>query len=219
MNERAFERWASLSGLVLAVLLTVRTLITPQIPFIYGENGVEIWFRQNHILWVVTVWMTIFIVIAGTWFVGGLRAYLARQGASRLGTIALIGWSMVGTLALARHALLAMPALVGYTLFEMPGMALFLAQVAGVMLGMVWGAAVIVTIAVGMAGIQSGKLPNWFSWFSLLEGVLLLAGSLATVQVDGFFSSTGPYRYVALWSYILWNAAGSLVLYRLLKKE
>ena len=215
MNERTWERWGALSGLVFAVLLVVRTLMTPKIPFTEGPDGVAGWFSDNQRIWTITVWLTGLIILLGTWFIGGLRAYLARQGASRLGTIALTGWAIVAAIALMRHAMLAVPAMypVG---FEITGL---LAGMASLMLGMVWFAALITTLAVAMAGLETKKLPSWFTWLSFLESFILLVGTLQLVQADGPFSTSGILRWVVLYSYIAWNAIGSLLLYSLLKKE
>ncbi len=221
MGETKWERLASLTGVVMAALLAVRTLITPS-PHTYliveaGPYEMATWFLGHRGVLLLAVWMTGLIVVAGTWFHGGLRAYLSRQGASRLAGIGFAGWILVGTISLVRHAMLSV-----LVLYALPLDAnLSIIVVGQMMLGMVWFGAFITAIAVAIAGARFSALPWWFNFGTAVEAVILGAGTLVVLTggSGGYFSLSGDFRWIVLWSYIAWAAIGGLVLYSRLGKE
>lgn len=221
MGEKKWERLGALTGVVMAVIVAARTLITPTVPIADWIGAADplssqVWFDEHRSVWLLTVWLTGLIVVAGTWFHGGLRAYLTRQGASRLAGIGYAGWIITATIALVRHTILAVPAL--SPIPDEATAALF--TLGPLLLGMVWFGAFITATAVAIAGARFKALPWWFNFLTAVEAVILGCGTLQLVFVGGgYFSMSGDFRWIVLWSYVAWTAIGGLVLYSRLGRE
>lgn len=208
-SQSKWERLSALSGLLFAVLLLIRTLVTPKPPLADGPEAVAAFFSKEQGLWLLTVFITGFVVLAGTWFYGGLRAYLERAGESRLATIMFGSWVMVGSLALLRHGMLAVPAIAPVG-FAMTGLLLILASV---LLSMVWVAAFGATAALMIAAARSRCFPSWFVALSGIFTVVLLGGVATLLSANGYFSPLGDFKNVVLYAYIVWAALGSILLF------
>ena len=209
MDERG-GRFAAVAGLAFAALILIRTLVVPVPPFQSGTEAVRAFFAENAGILRTGVFMTGAIVVAGTFFFGGLRGYLVRRGVGTLANIAFGGWLMQGALALARHSFLAIPALDLDQVDTSPAVY----SLAAIMLGMVWFCSFIIAAAVGLVPNQSGAFPVWFGWLTLIAAVIFLLGGLAVSTPAGFFSRGGDFRWVVLYSYIIWSAVAALVLYQ-----
>lgn len=209
VSQARWERIATLSGIGFAVLLGLRTLITPRIPIADGESAVAAFFVAHQSVWLATVFMTGLIVLAGTWFYGGLHAVLTRAGEGRLATVAFGGWVMVGAVALVRHALLAVPALLPLDLATTT----LLVVAAAIMLSMVWLAAFVATAAIAVAATRSGALPSWCIAATVAFAMLTLAGGLTLLKVNGYFSPTGDFKTLVVWGYVVWASLVSLAMF------
>ncbi len=223
MGEWKWERIAALTGVAEAALIAVRTLTTPSPAPAFADSTTD-WYAANQGRWMFAVWLTGVIVVAGTWFHGGLRSYLSRQGAARLAGIGFAGWIFVAVIALIRHAILAVPSLTIQPESVFEGISSFTGPLAlataGVMLAMVWFGAFITAVAVAIAGARFKALPWWFNFLTAVEAVILGVGTLQLVFVaGGYFSLSGDFRWVVLWSYVVWTAVGGLVLYSRLGEE
>jgi hypothetical protein len=218
MEERRLERYASLSGLVVAVLLLIRTLALSPKPPGHGSltEFTAFYADKAHILGL-QVFITGIVVIFGTVFFGGLRAYLVRRGADRLANIMFAGWIIQAALALIRHSFLAVPVL--FVPLRDPGFVEFLGTVAGIMLGFVWMAAFLIAASTSIATSVTNALPKWFGWATAIAAVVFLLGGLVVSATGGFFSLSGNYRWVVLYTYIGWTAVASLVLFDRLGSE
>ena len=211
MDERGWGRVAAVAGLLFAAMILLRTLVVPVPPWVGGQAGVQRFFAEKHGLLGFGVFATGVIVVLGTFFFGGLRAFLVRQSTVTPANIMFGGWLIQGALALARHTFVAIPALIPAAA---PSSAVGLYTLASVMLGFVWFSALIITAAVGLVPNRSGALPAWFSWLTLVAAVIFLLGGLAVSTPAGFFSRSGDFRWVVLYTYIGWSAIAALVLYQ-----
>jgi hypothetical protein len=217
MDDRKLERYASLSGVIVAVLLLIRTLLlSPSIPLGNPDALPAFYADKAHILGL-QVFLTGIIVIFGTIFFGGLRAYLVRRGADRLANIMFAGWIIQAAIALVRHAMLAVPVLASP--LRDPALIGFLAILAGVMLGFVWCAAFLIAAATSIATSYTRALPSWFGWATALVAIVFLTGSLVVSTSSGFFALSGNFRWVVLYTYIGWTAVASLILFSRLGSE
>lgn len=206
MEERRWVRLGLVSGLALALVLVIRTLITPAIPppVKTPEPVLSAFFTAHESVWLWTVWLTGVVVVVGTWFHTAVREILAGDASTKmLGNIVLIAWAIQGSLAAARHAIMALPAinkgidpLVDYTLL---GIGAF-------MLGMVWFTFLVQTVAVALAAPRAKVLPAWIGWLSWVAALVALLGTLVIVERTGFFSPPGGFRWVVLGTYIVWTA-------------
>lgn len=211
VDERRMERIGLATGLGLALVLVVRTLITPSVPPSAGSTPEEFasFFTDNQSVWLWTVWLTGLVLVLGTLFFGSVRAVIARaEGApARAANIFFAAWIAQGTVAASRHAIMALPAvskgadpLLGYTLL---GIGAF-------MLGMVWFLFLLQTVALALIILRMRVLPAWMGWFSWLAAVVAFLGTLMIVQLTGPLSAGGGFRWVVLGTYIAWVALLSL---------
>jgi len=214
-KQMKWERIAALSGLGIAVVLVVRTLITPTPPLSAGEGAVAAFFVDKQSVWLLGVLMTGLVVAFGTWFYSGLREQLARRGEGRLGSVVYGSWIIVATLALVRHGILAVPALVPMH-FEITVMLLTLASV---LLGMVWFASAVTFLAMCVGGARGKAFPWWFNLGTLGVAVVMVLGGMASGVADGFLARTSNFRWVVLWTYIGWLTVASLVLFVQIGRE
>jgi hypothetical protein len=216
VDDVKWERWTALSGVIVAALLLIRTLFLTPVPPLTSDPSTLGGFYFAHASKLqLQVFLTGVIVILGTWFFGGLRAYLVRAGADRLANIMFAGWIMQGALALVRHSFLAVPAL-AYTT-QLPILMIY--NVASIMLGFVWMCAFIIAGATSLASSRAGALPSWFGWGTAIVAVIMLLGSLAVSEPAGYFSRFGDFRWVVLYTYIGWVAVTSILLYQGLGAE
>lgn len=218
MDDPRTERYAALSGLVVAVLLLVRTMwLSPKPPLSGDVNALNAFYAAKGHTLGLQIFLTGVIVIFGTIFFGGLRAYLVRRGADRAANIMFAGWIIQAVLALARHSFLAVPVLAP-TLRD-PGLLAFVATVAGIMLGFVWFGSFIIAAATSIATSQTDGLPQWFGWATAAVAVVFLLGGLVVSTASGFFSIVGNFRWIVLYTYIGWTAVASAVLFERLSVE
>ena len=223
--ELRWERTAASSGIIFVVLVVVSLFLAPLAPPVGAQITDIMRYYSDHRAGVVAAnYMTGLAVVLFLWFLGSLRAALARAegGVSRLTAVAF----GAGIIALAFQALAAIVAGAIVARATVPTTAFHGLAGGSDLMGMfsdlttsslAFTAFPVLAFlaAASLVMLRSGVFPRWLGIFGFVAAFIQLLSSFALFVSSGPLSSNGIVGMLSLITFLLWVLAVSVLLVRM----
>ena len=213
MDDRRYEKLAAATGIVFVVLLIAGVFAVPKSPPKIDDPITKIGrfyvAHHNGLLWGAFIGGL--ASLFGLWFLGTVVAYLRRNGAPRLATIAFGG-------AIAATAAAGVAGIVGVTLAYLVGQninaadARILFDMGTLLITGIWIPVAVFMAATSMAIMRTRSLPAWIWQTGAVIAVLEVLASASLFAHSGFFAPGGTSSLIALGLFGLWMLALSITL-------
>jgi hypothetical protein len=213
MSDR-YARYGAASGILFVVFVVIGFLVQPKPPAVDAPAAEILQYLTDHdsALHVVQV-IFAFAAFFYLWFVGTLRAVLARSEApeTRLADIAFGGALVSAAALLAGGGLQAAATL--HASESSPEVTRALVD-ASLLVPAVAAPAVVVFFAANALSIlRSGYLPSWLGWLAIAAAVFNALGVGAVFTDHGAFAADGVLGFfIGFALFLIWFLAASVTL-------
>ena len=212
MEDRNWERWGALGGILFVVLVTITALL-PGYPPKTGDSARKIAdFITNNgdeIRWAATTGGL--AVIALFWWLGSVWRLMRRGegGSPRLTVVAFAGAVFAAVMATIGAVNLAVIPVIGTHTFADSQVRYFYIMSTNLAVATLFGAAVFVG-AFSLLIIRRHVLPPVIGWLGLLVALLgILGGPVVSSTRDSFFY----VAFVAFISFLVWVIIVSILMF------
>ncbi len=217
MSKWSTERWAASTGLGFVVLLLVGNLIAGQ-PKKWNASAADIqsYLQGKHKELVVGMLLVGLGYIFFLWFLASFAGMFRAAGQGRLATV--VYGAGVATLAIAAIGDGIQLALTRITYTADPKTVAAIYGVGTWVYSRFYWTAAALALATWLASKRSKAMPDWYTWLSLVGGLVLIVGGLS-VKKAGFFSITGGMGLIGFLAFAVWIAISSMLLVQRVEAE
>ncbi|MCJ7438500.1 MAG: hypothetical protein MUP97_12170 [Acidimicrobiia bacterium] len=207
MDDKKYEKWVVLGGIVFVVLAVIGAFMAGSPPKVSDPDGKIIKFTKDNqdalrcAAYLAGLSMVVFLFFLGA---VGSRLRRAGTGSGRLAATAVMGGVALAAIAGASNGISAYGAL-------HPGESALTYRLTTVLFGFVAFAAVVFTEATSIVIVRTKFLPAWLGWFGGLVALLWLVGAAAVSTENDTIFTVG---FVAFLAWALWIIALSVTLFR-----
>jgi hypothetical protein len=207
MDEKQWERWGALGGVVFVVLVVVSAVIggSPPKP---TDSALKIakYFRDNQDALKIGSYLNGIGLVVFLWFLATLFGRLRRAegGSGRVSGIALTGAVVALTIATVANGITA------YAVLHPLGSASSF-QVATILFGYAGFAIAVFVAATSIVVLRTSLLPRWLGWIGAVVALLWLVGAAAVSTENDTINGIGFVVFL-LWA--IWLLVVSALLYR-----
>jgi hypothetical protein len=207
MEDKKYEKWAVLGGVVFVLLSVVGAFLAGSPPKVSDPDAKIIKFtKDNRDALRVAAYLAGLSMVFFLFFLGAVGSRLRRAGAGsgRLAATAVMGGVALAAIAGTANGISAYGALHP---LESAGTY----RLATVVFGFVGFAAVVFTEATSLVIVRTKFLPAWLGWVGGLIALLWLVSSASVATEDDTFFAIG---FVAFLAWALWIVVLSVTLVR-----
>jgi len=207
MDDKKYEKWAVLGGVVFVLLSVVGAFLAGSPPKVSDPDGKIVTFtKDNQDALRVASYLAGLSLVFFLFFLGAVGSRLRRAGvgSGRLAATAVMGGVALAAIAGASFGINAYGAL-------HPLESATTYRLATVILGFLAFAAVVFTEATSIVIVRTKFLPAWLGWFGGLVALLWLVGGAAVSTENDTIFVIG---FVAFLAWALWLIVLSVMLFR-----
>lgn len=207
MDDKKYEKWAALAGVVFVVLAVAGGFLAGSPPKVSDPDGKIIRFtKDNQDALRVSTYLGGLGLVFFLFFLGAVGSRLRRAGtdSGRLAATAVMGGVATASIAAIGFSIS------GYgALHPLESAATF--RLSTLVLGMLGFAAFVFTEATSIVIVRTKFLPAWLGWFGGLVALLWLVAAAAVSTEDDTIFAIG---FVAFLAWVLWLLVLSVMLFR-----
>jgi len=207
MDDKKYEKWAALGGVVFVVLAVIGAFLAGSPPKVSDPDGKIITFtKDNQDALRVASYLGGLGLAFFLFFLGAVGSRLRRAGAGsgRLAATAVMGGVATASIAAIGFSISAYGAL-----HPVESAGTF--RLSTVVLGMLGFGAFVFTEATSIVIVRTKFLPAWLGWAGGLVALLWLIGAAAVSTEDDTIFAIG---FVAFLAWALWLIVLSVTLFR-----
>ena len=205
MDDKKYEKWAALGGVVFVVLTVIGAFIAGSPPKVSDPDGKIVKFtKDNQDALRVAAYLTGLGLAFFLFFLGAVGSRLRQAGTGRLAATAVMGGVATVAIAAVGFGISAYGAL-----HPLESAVTF--RLSTVVVGMLAFAAFVFTEATSIVIVRTKFLPAWLGWFGGLVALLWLVGSAAVATEGDTIFAIG---FVAFLAWALWLIVLSVMLFR-----
>lgn len=205
MDDKKYEKWAALAGVVFVVLALVGGFIAGSPPKVSDPDGKIVKFtKDNEDALKIASYLGGLGIAFFLFFLGAVGSRLRQAGSGRLAATAVMGGVATASIAAIGFSIS------GYgALHPLESAGTF--RLSTVVMAMLGFAAFVFTEATSIVIVRSKFLPAWLGWFGGLVALLWLVGAAAVSTEDDTIFAMG---FVAFIAWALWMLVLSVMLFR-----
>ena len=205
MDDKKYEKWAALGGVVFVVLTVIGAFIAGSPPKVSDPDGKIVKFtKDNQDALRVASYLAGLGLAFFLFFLGAVGSRLRQAGSGRLAATAVMGGVATAAIAAVGYSINAYGAL-----HPLESAGTF--RLSTVVFGVLGFAAFVFTEATSIVIVRSKFLPAWLGWFGGLVAHLWLVGGAAVSTEDDTIFAIG---FVAFLAWALWLIVLSVMLFR-----
>jgi hypothetical protein len=205
MDDKKYEKWAALGGVVFVVLSLIGAFLAGSPPKVSDPDGKIIKFtKDNQDALRVASYLAGLALVFFLFFLGAVGSRLRQAGSARLAATAVMGGVATASIAAVGFGIS------GYgALHPLESAGTF--RLSTVVMGMLAFGAFVFTEATSIVIVRSKFLPAWLGWLGGLSALLWLVGAAAvSTESDTIFAM----GFVAFLAWALWLLVLSVMLFR-----
>lgn len=205
MDDKKYEKWAALAGVVFVVLALAGGFIAGSPPKVSDPDGKIVKFtKDNEDALKIASYLGGLGIAFFLFFLGAVGSRLRQAGSGRLAATAVMGGVATASIAAIGFSIS------GYgALHPLESAGTF--RLSTVVMAMLGFAAFVFTEATSIVIVRSKFLPAWLGWFGGLVALLWLVGAAAVSTEDDTIFAMG---FVAFIAWALWMLVLSVMLFR-----
>jgi hypothetical protein len=207
MDDKKYEKWAALGGVVFVVLSVIGAFIAGSPPKVSDPDGKIVTFtKDNQDALRVASYLAGLGLAFFLFFLGAVGSRLRRAGtdSGRLAATAVMGGVATAAIAAVGYSINAYGAL-----HPLESAGTF--RLSTVVFGVLGFGAFVFTEATSIVIVRTKFLPAWLGWFGGLVALLWLVGGAAVSTEDDTIFVIG---FVAFLAWALWLLVLSVMLFR-----
>ncbi|MCJ7671501.1 MAG: hypothetical protein MUP67_05575 [Acidimicrobiia bacterium] len=205
MDDKKYEKWAALGGVVFVVLAVIGAFIAGSPPKVSDADQKIVAFTKDNLDALrVASYLAGLGLVFFLFFLGAVGSRLRQAGNGRLAATAVMGGVATASIAAVGYSISAYGAL-----HPLESAGTF--RLATVVFGVLGFGAFVFTEATSIVIVRTKFLPAWLGWFGGLVALLWLVGSAAVSTEDDTIFVIG---FVAFLAWALWLLVLSVMLFR-----
>ena len=205
MDDKKYEKWAALGGVVFVVLAVIGAFLAGSPPKVSDPDGKIVKFtKDNQDALRVASYLAGLGLAFFLFFLGAVGSRLRQAGSGRLAATAVMGGVATAAIAAVGYSINAYGAL-----HPLESAGTF--RLSTVVFGFLGFGAFVLTEATSIVIVRTKFLPAWLGWFGGLVALLWLVGGASVMTERDSIFAVG---FVAFLAWALWLIVLSVMLFR-----